>query len=107
MIEVIRRLIRGIMGSDSRLYQAGAAFLDFISVTSKEGIRTWLTLRKINVGNFESALPVPVSLRKLQYPILIRPGTADVPTIINNVIREEYGHFYPRRDPEWMVDAGA
>jgi FkbM family methyltransferase len=106
-MEVIRRLIRGLIGADSRLYQAGAAFLDFISVTSKEGIRTWLTFRKMNAGNCEPGLPVPVSLQTLQYPIYIRPGTPDVSTIINNVIREEYGHFSYEGDPEWMIDAGA
>jgi predicted O-methyltransferase YrrM len=39
--------------------------------------------------------------------IFIRPGTPDVSTIINNVIREEYGHFSYAGDPQWMVDAGA
>jgi len=30
-----------------------------------------------------------------------------VPTIINTVIREIFGHFQPAADPEWMIDAGA
>ncbi len=89
------------------MYKVGATFLDFISVTQKEGIRTWFTLKQLEAGSSGSFSPVLVTMRKLQYPIFIRPGTADVETIINNVIREEYGHFQPAGDPEWMIDAGA
>ena len=51
--------------------------------------------------------PVPISFRNLQYPILVRPGTIDINTVINNVIREEYGQFQPVSEPKWMIDAGA
>ena len=106
-MEAVRRLIRGVLGDNSLFYKVGARFLDFISVTRKEGIRTWFALRQLEAGSSGPPPRVPVTLSKLQYPIIIRPGTADVGTIINNVIREEYGHFKPAGDPEWMIDAGA
>ncbi len=107
-MEAVRRLIRGLLGSNSRFYLVGARLLDFISVTRKEGIKTWFALKRLRIGGSEgSSSPVPITLRNLQYPIVIRPGTADVGTIITNVIREEYGHFQPAADPEWMIDAGA
>jgi FkbM family methyltransferase len=50
---------------------------------------------------------VSISFRNLQYPFFIRQGTIDVTTVINNVIREEYGKFQPASEPQWMIDAGA
>ena len=48
-----------------------------------------------------------MSFKNLRHPILIRPGTQDADTVINNIVREEYGQFTPPRDPLWMIDAGA
>lgn len=106
-MEIVRHLIRGLIGSNSGFYKVGATLLDFISVTQKEGIRTWFALKQLEAGSSGSFSPMLVTLRKLQYPIFIRPGTADVEIIINNVIREEYGQFQPAGNPEWMIDAGA
>jgi len=100
-------MVRELTGSNSRIYKAGATFLDFISVAWKDGIKTWRTLRQLQKVNSLSTSPVPVILRNLQYPFLIRPGTADVGVIINNVVREEYGQFQLATDPKWMIDAGA
>lgn len=106
-MEIIRRTVRSLLHSDTELYKAGATLLDFLSTTSKEGIKCWRTLRALGEGKRKDGSPRSITLRKLKYPILIRPGTQDVGTIINNVIREEYGHFAPPRDPVWMIDAGA
>jgi len=106
-MEVPRRMIRRLIGSNSRAYKAGATIVDFISITKKDGIKTWLTLRQLEAGSSESFSAIPVTLRNLQYPILVRPRKPDVRTIINNVIREEYGQFRPAIGPEWMIDAGA
>ena len=105
-METIRRLIRGRMGYNSIAYRAGAKFLSFMSVALKEGIKTWQTLNQLQSGNSELVSPVSISLSKLKYPIHIRPNTADAGTVINNVIREEYGKFSPTKEPEWLIDAG-
>jgi FkbM family methyltransferase len=45
--------------------------------------------------------------KNLAHPILLRGGTPDVATAINNFIREEYGQFLLEPPPETMIDAGA
>lgn len=81
--------------------------LDFLSTTWKDGINTWRALRELKKERKDSSSPRSIVLSNLEYPIFIRPGTLDAGTIINNVIREEYGHFVPTKEPEWMIDAGA
>lgn len=81
--------------------------LDFIATVKKEGFKTWRTLSKLRNARQADGAPRSVRLRQLQFPILIRPATEDAGTVINNVIREEYGRFRLSGDPEWMIDAGA
>ena len=106
-MEIARRLIQGLIGSNSKIYQFGAMILDFLYVAHKEGVRAWFSLRQLQRESLSDLSPIPVKLHTLQHPIFIRPGTEDVPTIINNIIREEYGNFQPVSDPRWMIDAGA
>lgn len=106
-MEYIRRTVRNLLGTDSRLYKGGATFLNFILTTRKEGFRTWITLKEIKTETQNNCSSHPVILKNLRYPILIRPGTQDVVTVIDNVIREEYGQFTSVRAPKWMIDAGA
>ena len=105
-METIRQTVRAILRSDSRLYKGAATFIDFLSTISKDGYKTWRFLKEIEKGN-QNDPPRPVAFRNLTYPILIRPGTKDAHTIINNVIREEYGKVTLARSPKWMIDAGA
>jgi hypothetical protein len=90
-MELARRLIRGFLGSDSRLYKSGARDLEFLSTIRKEGLNTWRTLKDLRNGDPLNDLPKSVALRNLKHPIVIRPGAQDVDTLINNIIREEYG----------------
>jgi FkbM family methyltransferase len=108
-IEGPRRIIRKILGYNSWIYKVGASFLDFILIIRKEGLRTWFILKKLAADKSKNYIlvPVPVILRNLQTPIFVRPGTADVGTIINNIVREEYGQFRLNEEPQWMIDAGA
>jgi FkbM family methyltransferase len=48
-----------------------------------------------------------LTLRSLQHPILVRPGTEDIRTIVSNVLREEYGQLSATFNPSIVVDAGA
>ena len=50
---------------------------------------------------------VSVTLQSLQYPLLVRPGSEDVGTLVDNVLREEYGQFPRTFQPATIVDAGA
>ena len=106
-MDSIRRLFRGFLGADSYLYKVGAEVLNFLFIAQQEGLETWRILRGCRDKSRLSDLPKSVVLRNLEYPIIIRPGTQDADTVIDNVIREEYGNFTPVRDPEWMIDAGA
>ncbi|OGP87977.1 MAG: hypothetical protein A2156_01745 [Deltaproteobacteria bacterium RBG_16_48_10] len=52
--------------------------------------------------------PIEIKLKNLESPIAIRAGKSDVATVINNIIREEYGAIAPAcKIPKYMVDAGA
>jgi FkbM family methyltransferase len=43
----------------------------------------------------------------LRHPIFARVGTPDIATIVNTIVREEYGAFEPESPPTFMIDAGA
>lgn len=105
-METIRRLIRSCLGSQSPLYRKGASLLDFIAAIKTHNYKAWRTLGKLN-EHTKDAEPRSVCLHNLKFPILIRPGTNDSHTVINNVIREEYGFLSHPYSPKWMIDAGA
>ncbi|MCX6250040.1 MAG: FkbM family methyltransferase [Bacteroidetes bacterium] len=105
-METFRQVVRNILKPDSNVYKFGATALDFLSTMKTDGYKTWCTMEELRKGSRDNP-PQPVSLRKLEYPILIRPGTSDAHTIINNVVREEYGQVNPTTPPKWMIDAGA
>ncbi len=106
-MEVLRKAIRTILGYDSRVYRAGSGFLNFISITSSEGLKTWRLLSELKNPSRFGEPAQPVVLRQLHHPIYIRPGTVDATTVTSNVIRAEYGCFMPTQEPQWMIDAGA
>jgi len=105
-MEILRQIIRNILKPDSALYKRAATFIDFLTTISKDGYKTWRILKQLEEGS-QNDPPHSVSFRNLTYPILIRPGTKDAHTIINNVIREEYGKITLVTSPKWMIDAGA
>jgi FkbM family methyltransferase len=105
-MESIRRAVRRIFSPQSGLYKAGAGVMDFLSTMKSDGYKTWRILHELHHGN-KNDPPVSVHLRNLTYPILIRPGTQDAHTIINNIIRREYDQDQRVTSPKWMIDAGA
>jgi len=94
------------MGSQSRLYRAGSAVIDFVSVARKEGLETSMTLRRLQASTAPPLPAVPVTFRGMRHPLLVRPGTEDAGMVTSTIVREEYGQFEPAVDPEWMIDAG-
>lgn len=84
-----------------------ASVLDFIEITRRYGPARYVTLMRIRRDVTYGEPSVPMRFNNLLHPILIRPGTDDTKTIIDNIIREEWGNFSTSNDPIWMIDAGA
>ena len=80
--------------------------VDFLSILKPEGLDTCRLLRRLTVSSCEGN-QVAVALRRLSHPIVIRPATSDVLSVINNCIREEYGQFKETKVPKLIIDAGA
>ncbi len=80
---------------------------DLIAIIKKEEFNTLLLMLQLSYNKANNKVPKSVKLNNLQYPFFIRPGTEDIKTIINTVIREEYGQYKFRDAPKWMIDAGA
>jgi FkbM family methyltransferase len=103
--QLIRRAISSVIRSDSAVYRFGSAAYNMLEVTRREGLRTARTCRKL--AHRQKGTPQSLQLRNLVHPILVRPGTPDVSTVVDNIIREEHGHYPPKREPTSMIDAGA
>jgi len=83
-----------------------AGAIDLSMVAAKCGLGTYLLLLK--TGRKDSGhAPFSISFKNLQHPIIIRPGTDDVRTVIDNIVREEWGNFTPEQEPKLMIDGGA
>ena len=104
-MEIARRLIRGIIGSNSKIYRLASESLCNIQIARREGFAMVGVLNRLLTA--KGGAPELLNLRSLHHPILVRPGSDDIPTILNNVIREEYAKFPPAEAPRIMIDAGA
>ena len=107
LFEILRRAVRNSIGFRSPVYQLGSSILTSAEVIRREGYGTWRRLRALSARKDPS--PELILLRGLKHPIYVRPGTEDLATIVNNVIREEYGQgqsFFTDA-PQLMIDAGA
>lgn len=105
-MERIRTAIRDKIGVNSKFYKLGSTTLDFFYTVKCEGITTWNTIKQIE-NEKRSNYARNIYLKNLEFPIKARPGTRDVSTIVNNVIRKEYGRYSPFNEPRWLIDAGA
>jgi FkbM family methyltransferase len=105
-MEPLRRALRKIFSPQSGIYKTGATMLDFISTIKSDGYKTWRILQELQNAN-KNDPACSVTLQNLKFPILIRPGTQDAHTIINNIIRKEYDQTTITGSPKWMIDAGA
>jgi len=103
MMESVRRSARRILGTGSYAYRAAALAADNASILSKEGIRTWQALKRLQRPGPE----VRVHLKSVNHALFMRPLTKDLPSVVNNCIREEYGRLPRGFEPRHVVDAGA
>ena len=106
-MELLRRVLRHHLGWNSLAYRvASVAYADAMTVIS-EGPRTFLKLRRLRRTDPRDAALVAITFRRLRHPFLVRPGTKDISTAINNIVREEYGKFKLKEPPRTLIDAGA
>lgn len=104
-MELLRRVARALMRSDSALYRMASSGISLATITIREG--PLMVPRLSRLSQASPGEPQPVKFKSLKYPIYIRPGTPDAKTIINNIIREDYGFVAPSVPPSSMIDAGA
>lgn len=106
-IEWVRKAARGIVGSNSEAYKYAAEMAEFAATLKSDGLKTWHVLKDFKKPSGNDGRVCSLVLKNLEHPITIRAGTTDAGTVINNVIREEYGNFHLDHEPVWMIDAGA
>lgn len=103
-LECIRSAFRGLLGYKSPIYRLASYLLAHYQILRHESWRTMKQLERIKETSGEETALV---LRGLQYPFIVRPGTDDVHSVVNNAIREEYGQFSDDFLPHVIIDAGA
>ncbi len=106
-MEQFRQWIRGFLGYDSQIYRAASRVTSSLAIFASEGGATLRRLRSLERGASRPAQIEALSLRLLSHPFWVRAGTADIVTVVNNLIREEYGQLPAQLHPRWMIDAGA
>lgn len=108
MIEVIRQIVRKQLGYRSPIYRLAAKAYGDATILAREGVGTFAKLRKLNsLPAVDGSEAVPIRFSNLDYPLYLRPGTEDIGAAVDNIVRREYGHFDPTKEPKTMVDAGA
>ena len=103
-IELLRKRVRDVLGYRSPAYRLGASLLTQYQTFRREG---WNTMRDLQAVEGAGVSEIALSLRSLHHSFVIRPGTDDLSTLVNNAIREEYGQFANSFAPEVIVDVGA
>jgi FkbM family methyltransferase len=98
----LRAALRCVL--NNQVYQLGAKLLNAFQVIRLQGLGVYRTLYCPARPNetYRS-----VHLTGYSHPIYFRPGTNDVGTIVQNLIREEYGKIPKQIDPEFIIDAGS
>jgi|AntDeeMinimDraft_5_1070356.scaffolds.fasta_scaffold04571_3 FkbM family methyltransferase len=102
-MEVVRQHLRSKYGAESKLYR----FASWVIALSRAVWLDGVTGARVVAARKESpSREITINLRKLAAPLTVRTGTNDIDSIINNVIREEYGQFACDRELRWIIDAG-
>jgi FkbM family methyltransferase len=103
-----RRAIRQAVGYDSALYTVTSQAYNWAAIAAAEGPAMAQTLTRL-ARRQQSAdgTAERLSFRNMLHPISVRPGTPDIATVLNTIVRQEYGRFTPRVPPTRMLDCGA
>lgn len=107
-LERLRQRIRSVLGYDSLVYRTMAGAINQSLLLLREGPRSAFLINRLKRSEGSASAPVAVKLRRLEHPIYVRPGTNDCETVVNNIVREEYGQLsLAPQGPHFIVDAGA
>lgn len=97
----LRRFLYRI--TSRQLNQFAANIFNAVSVARSGGLGAYRSLRQQRPPPGESHCQV--RLKDVPHPIHFRPGTADANTIVQNLVRREYGMFRHPIDPVMVRDA--
>ena len=102
MKELMRRWIRDSIGYRSPMFVFASEIISLIYCISggTDGIKLFMMRNQTGNGRW-------LKFRTLEHPIYVRPGTDDVHSVVNNILRNEYGQLDRGFHPETVVDAGA
>jgi FkbM family methyltransferase len=98
----LRTLIRRVI--NERIYEMAANILNAVSVIVTQGVRTFYIL--YSSPKYNEAYR-SVIFRGYDHPIKFRPGTSDVDTLVQNIVRGEYGQLPKDLNPKIIIDGGA
>ena len=97
----LRRIVRKVLSK--KLYRLGADILNPVSVILKHGFGVYRTLfspiKECEQYRF-------VQFRNCKLPVKFRPSTSDVNTLVQNIVREEYGKIRADLNPKLIIDGG-
>lgn len=104
-MELLRRIVRRVLGWNSPVYRYAARNFNRASILRSEGLETLRQLESLDNAMIGGA-EVVMKFSRLTHPFHIRPGMKDASVAIDNFVREEYGAISPPVPPRVMVDAG-
>ena len=104
-IEVLRQLLRRRFRYNSRFYRMGSQLVNVVALLMRCGLEFTITLLRLKC--LPIGTEVTLSFPGITYPFLVRAGTDDVGTVINNFVRCEYGKVPCELIPATIIDAGA
>lgn len=102
MIETIRKFLRPYL-IGSAIWRESANLATLLSAMIGGNIKPYLKLRHLVENNNN----IQVQFKGLEYPFTIRPNFADLQTVKDNLIRNEWGKLPKDFSPSVIVDAGA
>jgi FkbM family methyltransferase len=97
-----RSLLRRIV--PKQVYHWGADLLNAFHIIKTNGLHTYLQLYNPSQKHMNEV--AVIRLRNYSHPIYYRPNTSDINTLVQNLIREEYGQLPTGFQPAWIIDAG-
>lgn len=102
---MLRQLLRRRFRYNSRFYRMGSQLVNVVALLMRCGLEFTITLLRLKC--LPIGTEVTLSFPGITYPFLVRAGTDDVGTVINNFVRCEYGKVPCELIPATIIDAGA
>ena len=97
----IRTYLRSLISKN--IYNKLAGTLNKLETIRSQGFTIYNRLFDTTEQGYELK---SINFRNVQHPIYYRPNTIDVPTLVQSLIRKEYGKGLKSNSPEYIIDAG-